>query len=139
MAGQPRRSIHISTSHQRLVTGEKSLAGAVAVVAGATRGAGRGIARALGEAGATVYCTGRSPRKQHFAFNLCGRPGENRTRNASFPPRRRARYQRITELAPHPTRRAASLREQPESTKAKARWRRSSSRSAPPFGLGIGA
>jgi NAD(P)-dependent dehydrogenase (short-subunit alcohol dehydrogenase family) len=30
------------------------------VVAGATRGAGRGIARALGEAGAIVYCTGRS-------------------------------------------------------------------------------
>jgi NAD(P)-dependent dehydrogenase (short-subunit alcohol dehydrogenase family) len=40
----------------------RSLAGAVAVVAGATRGAGRGIARALGEAGATVYCTGRSVR-----------------------------------------------------------------------------
>jgi len=38
----------------------KPLAGQVAVVAGATRGAGRGIARALGEAGATVYCTGRS-------------------------------------------------------------------------------
>jgi NAD(P)-dependent dehydrogenase (short-subunit alcohol dehydrogenase family) len=36
------------------------LLGQVAVVAGATRGAGRGIARALGEAGATVYCTGRS-------------------------------------------------------------------------------
>src|SRR5262245_8374561 len=36
------------------------LKGQVAVVAGATRGAGRGIARALGEAGATVYCTGRS-------------------------------------------------------------------------------
>jgi NAD(P)-dependent dehydrogenase (short-subunit alcohol dehydrogenase family) len=32
----------------------------VALVAGATRGAGRGIARALGEAGAIVYCTGRS-------------------------------------------------------------------------------
>ncbi len=31
-------------------------------MAGATRGAGRGIARALGEAGATVYCTGRSSR-----------------------------------------------------------------------------
>jgi NAD(P)-dependent dehydrogenase (short-subunit alcohol dehydrogenase family) len=30
------------------------------VVAGATRGAGRGIAAALGEAGATVVCTGRS-------------------------------------------------------------------------------
>ena len=38
----------------------KPLTGRVAVVAGATRGAGRGIARALGEAGATVYCTGRS-------------------------------------------------------------------------------
>ena len=32
----------------------------VAVVAGATRGAGRGIARMLGAAGATVYCPGRS-------------------------------------------------------------------------------
>ena len=38
----------------------KPLAGRTALVAGATRGAGRGIARALGEAGATVYCTGRS-------------------------------------------------------------------------------
>ena len=48
----------------------------VAIVAGATRGAGRGIARMLGEAGATVYCTGRSSRvepntsKHHYA----GRP-----------------------------------------------------------------
>jgi NAD(P)-dependent dehydrogenase (short-subunit alcohol dehydrogenase family) len=38
------------------------LKGRVAVVAGATRGAGRGIACMLGEAGATVYCTGRSVR-----------------------------------------------------------------------------
>jgi NAD(P)-dependent dehydrogenase (short-subunit alcohol dehydrogenase family) len=37
-----------------------TLRGCVAVVAGATRGAGRGIATALGEAGATVICTGRS-------------------------------------------------------------------------------
>jgi len=38
----------------------EALRGRVAVVAGATRGAGRGIAAALGEAGATVVCTGRS-------------------------------------------------------------------------------
>jgi NAD(P)-dependent dehydrogenase (short-subunit alcohol dehydrogenase family) len=38
------------------------LAGRVALVAGATRGGGRGIAAALGEAGATVYATGRSTR-----------------------------------------------------------------------------
>ena len=37
-----------------------ALEGRVAVVAGATRGAGRGIAAALGEVGATVVCTGRS-------------------------------------------------------------------------------
>jgi NAD(P)-dependent dehydrogenase (short-subunit alcohol dehydrogenase family) len=42
----------------------KPLAGKVAVVAGATRGAGRGIASMLGEAGATVYCTGRSTRSK---------------------------------------------------------------------------
>jgi NAD(P)-dependent dehydrogenase (short-subunit alcohol dehydrogenase family) len=43
----------------------------VAVVAGATRGAGRGIARALGEAGAIVYCTGRSTRGHPSPY---GRP-----------------------------------------------------------------
>jgi NAD(P)-dependent dehydrogenase (short-subunit alcohol dehydrogenase family) len=37
-----------------------ALRGRVAVVAGATRGAGRGIAAGLGEAGATVVCTGRT-------------------------------------------------------------------------------
>lgn len=42
----------------------KTLTSKIALVAGATRGAGRGIATALGEAGATVYCTGRSVRGQ---------------------------------------------------------------------------
>ena len=40
----------------------EKLKGRVAVVAGASRGAGRGIALALGEAGATVYVTGRTTR-----------------------------------------------------------------------------
>src|SRR5262245_11278461 len=49
----------------------KTLTGQVAIVAGATRGAGRGIARALGEAGAVVYCTGRSVRGNPSPY---GRP-----------------------------------------------------------------
>ncbi|HLN61304.1 MAG TPA: SDR family NAD(P)-dependent oxidoreductase, partial [Symbiobacteriaceae bacterium] len=47
------------------------LKGRVAVVTGASRGAGRGIALALGEAGATVYVTGRSSRG-HATENLPG-------------------------------------------------------------------
>jgi NAD(P)-dependent dehydrogenase (short-subunit alcohol dehydrogenase family) len=41
---------------------ERDLVDTVALVAGATRGAGRGIARELGARGATVYCTGRTTR-----------------------------------------------------------------------------
>lgn len=44
-----------STDHQ-----PRALSGRIALVAGATRGAGRAIARELGRAGAVVYCTGRS-------------------------------------------------------------------------------
>jgi len=51
------------------MTPARPLTGRIAVVAGATRGAGRGIARALGEAGATVYCTGRSVRGQPSPYN----------------------------------------------------------------------
>jgi NAD(P)-dependent dehydrogenase (short-subunit alcohol dehydrogenase family) len=47
------------------------LSSKIALVAGATRGVGRGIAVALGEAGATVYCSGRSTRG---ALATPGRP-----------------------------------------------------------------
>lgn len=47
----------------------QGLNGKVALVAGATRGAGRGIATELGAAGATVYCTGRSTRTQRSELN----------------------------------------------------------------------
>ncbi|HZC15046.1 MAG TPA: SDR family oxidoreductase [Thermoleophilaceae bacterium] len=47
----------------------KQLTGKVALVAGATRGAGRGTAVALGEAGATVYCTGRSTRERRSEYD----------------------------------------------------------------------
>ena len=45
------------------------LQGCVALVAGATRGAGRGIAVALGEAGATVYCSGRTTRERRSEYD----------------------------------------------------------------------
>lgn len=46
-----------------------TLDGKVALVAGATRGAGRGTAVALGEAGATVYCTGRTTRERRSEYD----------------------------------------------------------------------
>lgn len=53
----------------------KPLKGRVAVVAGATRGAGRGVACMLGEAGAIVYCTGRSTREEPCTTGFyAGRP-----------------------------------------------------------------
>jgi NAD(P)-dependent dehydrogenase (short-subunit alcohol dehydrogenase family) len=45
------------------------LSGRVALVAGATRGAGRGIAVELGAAGATVWCTGRSTRQHRSEYD----------------------------------------------------------------------
>lgn len=57
------------------MTPMRPLEGTVAVVAGATRGAGRGIACMLGEAGATVYCTGRSTRgNPNLTGYFAGRP-----------------------------------------------------------------
>ncbi|WP_331767029.1 SDR family oxidoreductase [Embleya sp. NBC_00896] len=46
-----------------------TLGGKVALVAGATRGAGRGIAVELGAAGATVYVTGRSTRSARSEYD----------------------------------------------------------------------
>ena len=53
------------------MTSTRPLEGRVALVAGATRGAGRGIAIELGAAGATVYVTGRTTRAQR---SECNRP-----------------------------------------------------------------
>ena len=52
---------------------QDALRGRVAVVAGATRGAGRGIASALGEAGATVICTGRSSNQRQLKSDYTDR------------------------------------------------------------------
>ena len=49
--------------------GDRPLAGKVALVAGATRGAGRGIAIELGAAGAAVYVTGRSTRERRSEYD----------------------------------------------------------------------
>ena len=48
---------------------EQPLAGVIALVAGATRGAGRGIAIELGAAGATVYVTGRTTRERRSEYD----------------------------------------------------------------------
>lgn len=45
-----------------------TLEGKIALVAGATRGGGRGIAAELGAAGATVYVTGRTTRQQQSEY-----------------------------------------------------------------------
>ena len=52
------------TGNEERGDAEKPLRGRVAVVTGASRGAGRGIALELGAAGAVVYVTGRSTREQ---------------------------------------------------------------------------
>lgn len=56
------------------MTKSRPLTGQVALVAGATRGAGRGIACMLGEAGAIVYCSGRSTRDHPATGVYAGRP-----------------------------------------------------------------
>lgn len=54
---------------QRTSNGQRTLEGRVALVAGATRGAGRGIAVELGARGATVYVSGRSTRDRRSEYD----------------------------------------------------------------------
>ncbi|BAZ49269.1 short-chain dehydrogenase/reductase SDR [Nostoc sp. NIES-4103] len=57
----------------------KSLEGKVTLVTGATRGIGRGIAIGLGEAGATVYITGRSLNQSDASDRIFGSLGETQS------------------------------------------------------------
>ena len=59
-APRPPRGRHGGRAHRQVT---------VALVAGATRGAGRGIAVGLGEAGATVYVTGRTTRERRSEYD----------------------------------------------------------------------
>src|SRR5437762_864378 len=68
-------NVRLYSSRRKFRMGQQSLKGKVAIVAGATRGAGRGIACMLGEAGATVYCSGRSTRENPSTTGFyAGRP-----------------------------------------------------------------
>src|ERR1700754_4232360 len=65
----PTRDVMVGRDAVRMTEEERPLAGCVALVAGATRGAGRGIAVELGAAGATVYVTGRTTRSRQSEMN----------------------------------------------------------------------
>jgi NAD(P)-dependent dehydrogenase (short-subunit alcohol dehydrogenase family) len=59
---------------------EARLQGKVVLVTGASRGGGRGIARVLGEEGATVYVTGRSVRGEPTTLGVPARSTTPRRR-----------------------------------------------------------
>ncbi len=57
----------------------KNLEGKITLVTGATRGIGKGIAIGLGEAGATVYITGRSLNRSHSNDEIPGSLNDTKT------------------------------------------------------------
>lgn len=75
------------------------LHGKVALVAGATRGVGRGTALALGEAGATVYCTGRSTRTKSVPRSPGPQRGSTEAKKALPPDYYKNRPETIEETA----------------------------------------
>jgi NAD(P)-dependent dehydrogenase (short-subunit alcohol dehydrogenase family) len=72
-AGRKERDVSTRQGTEPDARDDAPLAGKVALVAGATRGAGRAMAVELGRAGATVYVTGRTTRDR---VSEVGRPGE---------------------------------------------------------------
>lgn len=62
--GSMNETTHHSAPHTFAPFSRRALSGKVALVAGATRGAGRAIARDLARAGAFVHCTGRSTNRR---------------------------------------------------------------------------
>ena len=81
----------------------RPLAGKVALVAGGTRGGGRGIAVELGAAGATVYVTGRSSAAGRSDY---GRPETIEQTADAVDRRLRSRHPRSDRSQPCPTRSA---------------------------------
>ena len=88
---------------------EASLVGKVALVAGATRGAGRGIAVQLGAAGATVYATGRATRSE-VVLEACRVTESNRLKAT-----KRSPYFAISESPAFVGRAVAALAQDPTS------------------------
>ena len=80
-----------------------TLEGKVALVAGATRGAGRGIAVELGAAGATVYVTGRTTRDRQSEYAPAG---DHRGDGGAGLGRRRQGHRRARSIISSPTRSA---------------------------------
>ena len=72
MAADPRANRTAKPPTSPALTWARKLRGKVALVTGSSRGIGRGIALVLGEAGATVYITGRTTRGHKNRWDVPG-------------------------------------------------------------------